>query len=194
MAKIIIIEDELSIRNVLKNILSGEDKNYKIDEAENGEIGINLLFSKKYDLVLCDIKMPKMDGLDVLKKSKELDYDVPFIMISGHGDLDTAVECIKNGAYDYISKPPDLNRLLTAVRNGLNISNLENTNKILKNKIKTFSHKMIGESQSISDVKEIINKIAPTNSRVLITGENGTGKELVARSIHENSNRKNPYD
>ena len=190
MAKIIIIEDELSIRNVLKNILSGEDKNYKIDEAENGEIGINLLFSKKYDLVLCDIKMPKMDGLDVLKKSKELDYDVPFIMISGHGDLDTAVECIKNGAYDYISKPPDLNRLLTAVRNGLNISNLENTNKILKSKIKTFSHKMIGESQSISDVKEIINKIAPTNSRVLITGENGTGKELVARSIHENSNRK----
>ena len=190
MAKIIIIEDELSIRNVLKNILSGEDKNYKIDEAENGEIGTNLLFSKKYDLVLCDIKMPKMDGLDVLKKSKELDYDVPFIMISGHGDLDTAVECIKNGAYDYISKPPDLNRLLTAVRNGLNISNLENTNKILKSKIKTFSHKMIGESQSISDVKEIINKIAPTNSRVLITGENGTGKELVARSIHENSNRK----
>ena len=190
MAKIIIIEDELSIRNVLKNILSNEDKNYKIDEAENGEIGINLLFSKKYDLVLCDIKMPKMDGLDVLKKSKELDYDVPFIMISGHGDLDTAVECIKNGAYDYISKPPDLNRLLTAVRNGLNISNLENTNKILKSKIKTFSHKMIGESQSISDVKEIINKIAPTNSRVLITGENGTGKELVARSIHENSNRK----
>ena len=190
MAKIIIIEDELSIRNVLKNILSGEDKNYKIDEAENGEIGINLLFSKKYDLVLCDIKMPKMDGLDVLKKSKELDYDVPFIMISGHGDLDTAVECIKNGAYDYISKPPDLNRLLTAVRNGLNISNLENTNKILKSKIKTFSYKMIGESQSISDVKEIINKIAPTNSRVLITGENGTGKELVARSIHENSNRK----
>ena len=189
MAKIIIIEDEISIRNVLKNILAVENKSYKIDEAENGEIGINLLFSKKYDLVLCDIKMPKMDGLDVLKRSKELDYEVPFIMISGHGDIETAVECIKNGAYDYISKPPDLNRLLTAVRNGLNISNLENTNKILKNKIKNLSHKMIGESQPIINVKEIINKIAPTNSRVLITGENGTGKELVALSIHENSNR-----
>jgi len=189
MAKIIIIEDEISIRNVLKNILAIENKSYKIDEAENGEIGINLLFSKKYDLVLCDIKMPKMDGLDVLKRSKELDYEVPFIMISGHGDIETAVECIKNGAYDYISKPPDLNRLLTAVRNGLNISNLENTNKILKNKIKNLSHKMIGESQPIINVKEIINKIAPTNSRVLITGENGTGKELVALSIHENSNR-----
>jgi len=190
MAKIIIIEDEKSIRNVLKNILSEESKNYKIDEAENGEEGINLLFSKKYDLALCDIKMPNMDGLDVLKKAKELDYEVPFIMISGHGDLDTAVECIKNGAYDYISKPPDLNRLLTAVRNGLNKAKLETVNKILKNKIKSNSSKMIGESDSMENVKNIIEKIAPTSSRVLITGENGTGKELVAHSIHENSTRK----
>ena len=189
MAKIIIIEDEVSIRNVLKNILTEENKNYKIDEAKNGEEGINLLFSKKYDLALCDIKMPNMDGLDVLKKANELDYKVPFIMISGHGDLETAVDCIKHGAYDYISKPPDLNRLLTAVRNGLNKSNLETTNKILQNKIKTQSYKMIGESLTINNVKEIIKKIAPTNSRVLITGENGTGKELVAHSIHENSNR-----
>mgnify|MGYP001395203805 CR=1 FL=1 len=189
MAKIIIIEDEVSIRNVLKNILTEENKDYKIDEAENGEEGINLLFAKKYDLALCDIKMPNMDGLDVLKKAQKLDYEVPFIMISGHGDLDTAVECIKNGAYDYISKPPDLNRLLTAVRNGLNKSNLETENKILKNKIKKNSHEMIGESSSIKNVKQIIEKIAPTNSRVLINGENGTGKELVAHSIHENSNR-----
>ena len=189
MAKIIIIEDEASIRNVLKNILTEENKNYKIDEAKNGEEGINLLFSKKYDLALCDIKMPNMDGLDVLKKANELDYKVPFIMISGHGDLETAVDCIKHGAYDYISKPPDLNRLLTAVRNGLNKSNLETANKILKNKIKTQSYKMIGESLTINNVKEIIKKIAPTNTRVLITGENGTGKELVAHSIHENSTR-----
>ena len=189
MAKIIIIEDEVSIRNVLKNILTEENKNYKIDEAKNGEEGINLLFSKKYDLALCDIKMPNMDGLDVLKKANELDYKVPFIMISGHGDLETAVDCIKHGAYDYISKPPDLNRLLTAVRNGLNKSNLETANKILKNKIKTQSYKMIGESLTINNVKEIIKKIAPTNTRVLITGENGTGKELVAHSIHENSTR-----
>ena len=139
MAKIIIIEDEASIRNVLKNILTEENKNYKIDEAKNGEEGINLLFSKKYDLALCDIKMPNMDGLDVLKKANELDYKVPFIMISGHGDLETAVDCIKHGAYDYISKPPDLNRLLTAVRNGLNKSNLETANKILQNKIKKQS-------------------------------------------------------
>ena len=189
MAKIIIIEDEASIRNVLKNILTEENKNYKIDEAKNGEEGINLLFSKKYDLALCDIKMPNMDGLDVLKKANELDYKVPFIMISGHGDLETAVDCIKHGAYDYISKPPDLNRLLTAVRNGLNKSNLETANKILQNKIKTQSSKMIGESLMINNVKEIIKKIAPTNTRVLITGENGTGKELVAHSIHENSTR-----
>ena len=189
MAKIIIIEDEASIRNVLKNILTEENKNYKIDEAKNGEEGINLLFSKKYDLALCDIKMPNMDGLDVLKKANELDYKVPFIMISGHGDLETAVDCIKHGAYDYISKPPDLNRLLTAVRNGLNKSNLETANKILQNKIKKQSYKMIGESLTINNVKEIIKKIAPTNTRVLITGENGTGKELVAHSIHENSTR-----
>jgi DNA-binding NtrC family response regulator len=189
MAKIIIIEDEVSIRNVLKNILTEENKNYKIDEAENGEEGINLLFSKKYDLALCDIKMPNMDGLDVLKKAQELDYEIPFIMISGHGDLDTAVDCIKNGAYDYISKPPDLNRLLTAVRNGLNKSSLQTVNKILKNKIQKKTYEMVGNSSAIQNVKKIITKIAPTNSKVLITGENGTGKELVAHSIHENSDR-----
>ena len=136
MARIIIIEDEISIRNVLKSILIDENKNYVIDEASNGEEGVEKIFSNNYDLALCDIKMPKLDGLEVLKKSKDLDYHLPFIMISGHGDLDTAVECIKNGAYDYIGKPPDLNRLLTTIRNGLNTKNLNQENKILKKKIK----------------------------------------------------------
>ena len=188
MARIIIIEDEISIRNVLKNILIEENKNYIIEEAANGEEGVTKIFSNNYDLALCDIKMPKLDGLAVLKKSKELDYQLPFIMISGHGDLETAVECIKNGAYDYISKPPDLNRLLTTIRNGLNNKNLNLENTILKKKVKQ-KYQMIGESRGLREIEKIIEKVAPTNSRVLITGENGTGKELVAHSIHKKSSR-----
>ena len=188
MARIIIIEDEISIRNVLKNILIDENKNYIIDDASNGEEGVEKIFSNIYDLALCDIKMPKLDGLEVLKKSKNLDYNLPFIMISGHGDLDTAVECIKNGAYDYIGKPPDLNRLLTTIRNGLNNKNLNQENKILKKKV-SQKYQMIGESKELKKIEKIIDKVASTNSRVLITGENGTGKELVAHAIHEKSNR-----
>jgi len=188
MANILIIEDEISIRNVLKNILLDENKNYHIDEASNGEQGINLLQKNDYGLVICDIKMPKLDGLEVLVKTKEYGIETPFIMISGHGDLETAVECIKEGAFDYISKPPDLNRLLTTIRNALNKQNLQTENKILKKKIDS-KHKMIGESKQIQQVQELIHKIAPTDARVLITGENGTGKELVAHAIHQQSKR-----
>ena len=188
MARIIIIEDEQSIRNVLKNILKDENKNYIVDEASNGLEAIEKISSNQYDLALCDIKMPKADGLEVLIKSKELEYNLPFIMISGHGDLETAVECIKNGAYDYISKPPDLNRLLTTIRNGLNKKDLEHQNKILKKKVQK-KYNMIGQSNELLKIEEIISKVAPTNSRVLITGENGTGKELVAHSIHNKSSR-----
>ena len=188
MARIIIIEDEQSIRNVLKNILKDENKDYIVDEASNGLEAIEKISSNQYDLALCDIKMPKADGLEVLIKSKELEYNLPFIMISGHGDLETAVECIKNGAYDYISKPPDLNRLLTTIRNGLNKKDLEHQNKILKKKVQK-KYNMIGQSNELLKIEEIISKVAPTNSRVLITGENGTGKELVAHSIHNKSSR-----
>ena len=188
MARINIIEDEISIRNVLKNILIDENKNYIIDEASNGEEGVEKIFSNQYDLALCDIKMPKLDGLEVLKRSRKLEYHLPFIMISGHGDLETAVECIKNGAYDYIGKPPDLNRLLTTIRNGLNNKNLNQENKILKKKVQQ-KYQMIGESKELKKIEEIIKKVSVTNSRVLITGENGTGKELVAHAIHEKSTR-----
>ena len=188
MARIIIIEDEQSIRNVLKNILKDENKDYIVDEASNGFEAIEKISSNQYDLALCDIKMPKADGLEVLIKSKELEYNLPFIMISGHGDLETAVECIKNGAYDYISKPPDLNRLLTTIRNGLNKKDLEHQNKILKKKVQK-KYNMIGQSNELLKIQEMISKVAPTNSRVLITGENGTGKELVAHSIHNKSSR-----
>ena len=188
MTNILIIEDEISIRNVLKNILLDENKHYNIDEASDGEQGLKLLQKNEYGLVICDIKMPKLDGLEVLVKTKEHGIDAPFIMISGHGDLETAVECIKKGAFDYISKPPDLNRLLTTIRNALNNQNLQVENKILKKKIGS-KHKMIGESMQIQQVKELIHKIAPTDARVLITGENGTGKELVAHAIHQQSKR-----
>jgi len=188
MARIIIIEDEQSIRNVLKNILKDENKDYIVDEASDGLEAIEKISNNQYDLALCDIKMPKADGLEVLIKSKELEYNLPFIMISGHGDLETAVECIKNGAYDYISKPPDLNRLLTTIRNGLNKKDLEHQNKILKKKVQK-KYNMIGQSNELLKIEKIISKVAPTNSRVLITGENGTGKELVAHSIHNKSSR-----
>ena len=188
MIKILIIEDESAIRNVLKNILLDENKHYVIDEASDGEQGLKMLTKNEYSLVICDIKMPKLDGLEVLKKSRKLEYHLPFIMISGHGDLDTAVECIKNGAYDYIGKPPDLNRLLTTIRNGLNNKNLNQENRILKKKVQQ-KYQMIGESKELKKIEEIIKKVSTTNSRVLITGENGTGKELVAHSIHEKSTR-----
>ncbi|MAQ31290.1 MAG: response regulator [Flavobacteriales bacterium] len=188
MTKILIIEDEIAIRNVLKNILQDENKNFIIHEASNGEQGINTLSKSEYDLVICDIKMPKMDGLEVLSKSKEQNIETPFIMISGHGDLETAVECIKIGAYDYISKPPDLNRLLTTIRNALNNQNLKVENKRLKKKVDS-KHRIVGDSVQIRELEKIIQKISKTNARVLITGENGTGKELVAHAIHQHSNR-----
>ena len=188
MPKILIIEDEIAIRNVLKNILTDEDKNFIIDEASDGEEGINMLSDDAYDLVICDIKMPKLDGIEVLTQSVQNGIDAPFIMISGHGDLETAVECIKKGAFDYISKPPDLNRLLTTIRNALSNTNLKNQNKILRRKIDS-NYEIIGQSPEITKIKELIEKIAVTDARVLIMGENGTGKELVAHWIHQKSNR-----
>ena len=188
MSKILIIEDEVAIRNVLKNILNDENKKYIIKEATNGLEGLNMLMKDNYDLVICDIKMPKMDGVELLSKASQNGFNVPFIMISGHGDIDLAVECIKKGAYDYISKPPDLNRLLTTIRNGLNNTNLKEENKILRRKINS-KYEMIGQSSHIIEIKNIIKKIAITDARVLISGENGTGKELVAHGIHMQSNR-----
>ena len=188
MTHILIIEDEIAIRNVLKNILLDENKQFKIDEASDGEEGLKMLMNKYYNLVICDIKMPKIDGIEVLKKTMKNNNETPFVMISGHGDLETAVECIKQGAFDYISKPPDLNRLLTTIRNALNNGNLKKENKVLRKKVE-IKHNMIGSSTKIVEIKDIIQKIAQTDTRVLITGENGTGKELVAHAIHKNSNR-----
>ncbi|MBJ05400.1 MAG: response regulator [Flavobacteriales bacterium] len=188
MTQILIIEDEIAIRNVLKSILIDENKQFIISEASNGEEGIKMLMQKKYNLVICDIKMPKFDGIEVLEKALENGIETPFIMISGHGDINTAVDCIKKGAYDYISKPPDLNRLLTTIRNALKTVDLKIENKVLRKKVNT-SKEMIGESPRMIDIKNIINKIAPTDARVLITGENGTGKELVAHEIHKLSAR-----
>ena len=188
MSKILIIEDEIAIRNVLRNILTDENPNYIIDEASNGLEGLNMLINSDYDLVICDIKMPKMDGIELLNEVSNLSLETPFIMISGHGDIDLAVECIKKGAFDYISKPPDLNRLLTTIRNGLNNTNLKAENKKLKKKIYS-KYEIIGQSQQIIDIKNIIEKVAVTDARVLISGDNGTGKELVAHGIHMQSKR-----
>ncbi|MGY8970786.1 MAG: sigma-54-dependent transcriptional regulator [Flavobacteriales bacterium] len=188
MSKILIIEDEAAIRRVLTKIISEESDAYQVEEAEDGLHGIEKIKDNDYDLVLCDIKMPKMDGVEVLEKAKKIKPEIPFVMISGHGDLDTAVNTMRLGAFDYISKPPDLNRLLNTVRNALDRKVLVVENKRLKKKV-SKNYEMIGESDAISHIKEMIEKVAATDARVLITGPNGTGKELVAHWLHEKSDR-----
>jgi two-component system, NtrC family, nitrogen regulation response regulator NtrX len=186
MADILIIDDEKAIRKTLTEILSFEG--YKIDEAADGEEGLKKFKEKTYDLVLCDIKMPKLDGIEFLQKAGESNPDIPIIMISGHGNIETAVDAVKKGAYDYISKPPDLNRLLITIRNAMDKSNLVTETKVLKRKVSKVQE-MIGDSLPIKKIKETIDKVAPTDARILVTGENGVGKELVARWVHEKSNR-----
>jgi two-component system, NtrC family, nitrogen regulation response regulator NtrX len=186
MANLLIIDDEKSIRKTLSEILSYEG--YKIDEAGDGEEGLKKFSEKTYDVVLCDIKMPKLDGIEFLDRSRLVNPDVPVIMISGHGNLDTAVEAVKKGAFDYISKPPDLNRLLITLRNALDRQSLVTETKVLKRKVGK-ALEMVGNSGPINKIKDTIEKVAPTDARVLITGDNGVGKELVARWIHEKSNR-----
>ncbi|WP_088341765.1 sigma-54-dependent transcriptional regulator [Robiginitalea sediminis] len=188
MSKILVIEDEAAIRRVLVKILAEENDAYQVEEAENGLEGLEKLKKTEYDLVLCDIKMPKMDGVEVLEAAGKARPEVPFIMISGHGDLDTAVQTMRMGAFDYISKPPDLNRLLTTVRNALDRKELVAENRILKKKV-SKNFEMIGESSEIRQIKEMIDKVAATDARVLITGPNGTGKELVAHWLHQKSAR-----
>jgi DNA-binding NtrC family response regulator len=188
MAKILIIEDEAAIRRVLKNILSEENSEYQVEEAQDGEEGFAKIKQEDFDLVLCDIKMPKMDGEELLTQVKAIKPEIPFVMISGHGDLQTAVNTMKLGAFDYISKPPDLNRLLNTVRNALDKKQLVVENKILKKKI-SKKYEMIGSSAKIEHIKQLIEKVAPTEARVLITGPNGTGKELVAHQLHKKSER-----
>jgi|TARA_B100000497_G_scaffold118886_1_gene145636 two-component system nitrogen regulation response regulator NtrX len=190
MSKILIIEDEVSIRRVLVKILSEENTNYKVSEAEDGLKGIELIKKENFDLVLCDIKMPKMDGIEVLIASKKIKPEIPIVMISGHGDLNTAVQAMRLDAFDYISKPPDLNRLLNTVRIALDRKELIIENKRLKKKV-SKKFEMIGASPSIIHIKEMIEKVAPSEARVLITGANGTGKELVAHWLHEKSDRSN---
>lgn len=188
MSKILIIEDEAAIRRVLTKILTEESKDYQVEEASDGLEGINKIRDEDYDLVLCDIKMPKMDGVEVLEAVKKLKPDVPMVMISGHGDLDTAVNTMRLGAFDYISKPPDLNRLLNTVRIALDRKELVVENKMLKKKV-SKNYEMIGNSDAIARIKDMIDKVAPTDARVLITGPNGTGKELVAHWLHQKSER-----
>jgi len=186
MSTILLIDDERAIRRTLGEILSYEG--YKIEEAGDGEEGLKKFKEKTYEVVLCDIKMPKLDGLEFLDKSREINPDVPVIMISGHGTIETAVEAVKKGAYDYISKPPDLNRLLITIRNAIDKNSLVVETKVLKKKVSKIDE-MIGTSAPIIRIKETIEKVAPTDARVLVTGENGVGKEMVARWIHEKSNR-----
>lgn len=186
MAKILIIDDERSIRNAIREIL--EYEKFQVDEAEDGLQGVVKVKTGKYDVILCDIKMPKMDGTEVLERLLLLAPDTPVVMISGHGNIETAVDALKQGAYDYIPKPLDLNRLLVSVRNALDRGDLVAETKKLRKKV-SKSYEMIGESEGINKVREMIDKVAPTDARVLITGPNGTGKELVARAIHEKSER-----
>ena len=186
MASILIIDDEKAIRRTLAEILSYEG--YKIEEATDGEDGLRKFGSTTFDVVLCDIKMPKMDGLEFLERAKEINPDVPIVVISGHGNIETAVEAVKKGAFDYISKPPDLNRLLITLRNALDKQTLVTETKVLKRKVAKVQD-MVGNSDPIKKIKDTIEKVAPTDARVLITGENGVGKELVARWIHEKSHR-----
>ncbi|MDQ3682311.1 MAG: sigma-54 dependent transcriptional regulator [Bacteroidota bacterium] len=186
MNQILIVDDEKAIRKTLSEILSFEG--YKIDEAADGEEGLRCFKEKTYDVVLCDIKMPKLDGLEFLQKVSEHNPDVPVIMISGHGNIETAVEAVKKGAYDFIQKPPDLNRLLITIRNAKERNNLVSEAKTLKRKVSKVEE-MIGESAAMQKIKSTIEKVAPTEARILITGDNGVGKELVARWLHEKSNR-----
>ena len=192
MARILIIEDEKAIRNVLRNILMNEDKSHQVFEAEDGEMGLNQLTENTFDLVLCDIKMPKKDGIEVLEFIMKSYGDTPTVMISGHGDIDTAVACIKRGAYDYIAKPPDLNRLVTTIRQAIDRKTLLHENKRLRKKVDN-KFAMIGKSKSLENVRSIIKKVAPTDARVLINGPNGSGKEIVANQLHQLSARSKQY-
>ena len=188
MPRILIIDDEKAIRNTLKEIL--EFENYTVDQAEDGPAGLDMLIQQRYDVVLCDIKMPKMDGLEVLTRAQAMGTDAAFIMVSAHGSIDTAVEATKKGAYDFLSKPPDLNRLLLTVRNALDRTKLVSETKTLKKKLSvTKGSEMVGSSAALAAVRKAIEKVAPTDARVLITGPNGAGKEMVARQLHELSNR-----
>lgn len=186
MSKILVIDDEKAIRNTLKDVL--EYEKYEVDLAEDGPKGLEMFAANAYDVVLCDIKMAKMDGIEVLAKIAEASRDIPVIMISGHGNIDTAVEAIKKGAYDFLEKPLDLNRLLITIRNAMDKSTLITQTQVLKNKVNKM-YEIVGESEAIEKVKQMIDRVAPTEARVLITGSNGTGKELVAHQIHEKSNR-----
>ncbi len=188
MPKILIIEDEAAIRRVLTKILSEENDTYEVEDAEDGVTGFEKIKNNDYDLVLCDIKMPKMDGVELLEAVKKIKPEIPMVMISGHGDMETAINTMRLGAFDYISKPPDLNRLLNTVRNALDKKQLVVENKILKKKV-SKNYEMIGDSEGINHIKLMIEKVAPTEARVLITGPNGTGKELVAHQLHEKSER-----
>src|SRR6201996_4875513 len=188
MAKILIIDDERAIRSTLREILEYED--YEVEDVDNGIDGLEMIRSNEYDLVLCDIKMNRMDGMEVLSEGLSIRPDLPFIMISGHGTVETAVEASKKGAFDFISKPPDLNRLLITVRNALDRGSLVVETKVLKRKVSKV-RPILGNSQPIIKIKETIERVAPTDARVLITGANGSGKELVARWLHEKSNRSN---
>ncbi|GAA4047319.1 sigma-54 dependent transcriptional regulator [Hymenobacter glaciei] len=188
MPRILIIDDEKAIRNTLKEIL--EFENYTVDQAEDGPAGLDLLIQQKYDVVLCDIRMPKMDGLEVLTRAQAMGTDAAFIMVSAHGNIETAVDATKKGAYDFLSKPPDLNRLLVTVRNALDRTKLVTETKTLKKKLSvTKGSEMVGQSAALGAVRKAIEKVAPTDARVLITGPNGAGKEMVARQLHELSNR-----
>ena len=188
MPRILIIDDEKAIRNTLKEIL--EFENYTVDQAEDGPAGLDMLIQQRYDVVLCDIKMPKMDGLEVLSRAHAMGADAAFIMVSAHGSIETAVEATKKGAYDFLSKPPDLNRLLVTVRNALDRTKLVSETKTLKKKLSVSKgSEMVGSSAALAAVRKAIAKVAPTDARVLITGPNGAGKEMVARQLHELSNR-----